>query len=194
MVIQSSDRNEVIGLKNRRLISILTLVIATALIVFIIASEREKPLGVEKGAKAIDFTLPVWGEEGVEASLSDYEGKVVVLNFWATWCPPCKKEMPDFMQFQEDYGNLGIEIVTVNMYYYERKATVEEDIQSFMEEVNVTLPTLLDIEGEVNNTYKPTGFPMTFIIDRDRVIQQVVRGEVNYEMLEHLVLPIAEGD
>ncbi|WP_209122474.1 TlpA disulfide reductase family protein [Alkalihalobacillus sp. BA299] len=181
-------------MKNRRLISILTLVIATALIVFIIASEREKPLGVEKGAKAIDFTLPVWGEEGVEASLSDYEGKVVVLNFWATWCPPCKKEMPDFMQFQEDYGNLGIEIVTVNMYYYERKATVEEDIQSFMEEVNVTLPTLLDIEGEVNNTYKPTGFPMTFIIDRDRVIQQVVRGEVNYEMLEHLVLPIAEGD
>ncbi|WP_216830467.1 TlpA disulfide reductase family protein [Alkalihalobacterium elongatum] len=178
---------------NRRLISILTLVIAAGLIIFVIVTDREKPLGVEKGLKAIDFTLPVWGEEeGVEASLSDYEGDVIILNFWATWCPPCKDEMPDFMQFQEDYGDLGIKVVTVNMYYYERRATVEEDIQNFMEEVNVTLPTLLDKEGEVNNTYQPPGFPMTYIIDRERVIQQVVRGEVNYEMLERLVLPIAE--
>ncbi|OLO42685.1 hypothetical protein BTR23_01360 [Alkalihalophilus pseudofirmus] len=179
-------------MKNRRLISILTLIIAVGLIIFVIATNSEKALGVDKGLKAIDFTLPVWGEEGVEASLSDYEGNIIILNFWATWCPPCKDEMPDFMQFQEDYGQLGIEVVTVNMYYYERRATVEEDIKEFMEEVNVTLPTLLDIEAVVNDTYQPPGFPMTYIIDQDRVIQQVVRGEVNYEMLEHLVLPIAK--
>lgn len=109
--------------------------------------------------QAQDFTLAVLG--GDERSLSDYEGKVVFLNFWATWCGPCVEEMPSMQTLYEEFKQDGLEILAVNLQ--EAPATV----QAFVDEFGYTYPVLLDRRGEVGMNYSVRGIPSTYIVGRD---------------------------
>lgn len=122
------------------------------------------------GFPAPSFTLT--NLEGDPVKLSDYQGKVVLLNFWAAWCPPCKAEMPAFDALQQAYQGDDLVILAVNTTYQDDLAAAQE----FVVENNLSFPVLLDMDGKVSNAYQILAMPSTFFIDRDGIIQQVIIG------------------
>ena len=111
---------------------------------------------------APDFTLPNAG--GKKISLKDYRGKVVFLNFWATWCESCRDEMPSMERLYQEFKGKGLEIVAVNI------KEKPQDAVAFARELKLTYPVLLDSEGEVGLLYGAFGLPATYLIDRKGVV------------------------
>jgi len=133
--------------------------------------------GLTIGREAPDFTLKTL--EGKEVSLSDYKGKKVMLNFWATWCPPCKKEMPAMQQFSEEAGE-DIVVLAVNM-------DPENDVEGFALNYELTFPIVLDQPESgslISEQYKIMSIPTTFFIDRDGIIQHKFFGEMQLKDME----------
>jgi peroxiredoxin len=123
-----------------------------------------------EGFLAPDFTLESLSAD--EISLSDMRGKVIVLNLWASWCPPCRAEMPALQRVYQENKERGLEVLAVNMTAQDSLA----DVEAFVQEFNLTFPILLDTSGEVGNTYLMRALPTTFFIDREGVIQRVIVG------------------
>ncbi|MCJ7566291.1 MAG: TlpA family protein disulfide reductase [Anaerolineales bacterium] len=123
-----------------------------------------------EGFLAPDFTLD--SLSGAPISLSDMRGKAVVLNLWASWCPPCRAEMPAIQRVYQENHERGLEVLAVNMTAQDNLAAVEKFVQEF----NLTFPILLDTSGEVGNTYLMRALPTTFFIDHEGVIQRVIVG------------------
>jgi len=116
---------------------------------------------------ARDFTLPLLN--GGDATLSSYRGKVVILNFWATWCPPCRTEMPSMEVLYQRFKNQGLEILAVDLG--EDAATVRQFIQSN----GYTFPVLLDRNNRVSNNYGIEAIPTSYILDREgRIIARII--------------------
>lgn len=151
------------------------------------AGDAWDAMGVQRkdGAQAPDFTLD--GLDGEPISLSDFKGKVVFLNFWATWCPPCKAEMPAMGQLYKKFKDKGVVVVAVN--HYEEKGKV----MHFVADGGYTFPVPLDIKGVASDKYKVRFLPVTFIIDRGgKLIGQVVGmrqwdSSVSFSFFEELV-------
>lgn len=137
------------------------------------------------GEAAPDFELRTL--DGNKAKLSDYKGKIVILNFWATWCPPCQAEMPHMQSFYEQNHNKGIEIVAVNLTSSDRGLY---KVKEFVNKHHLTFPILLDEEGTVENMYDTIAIPTTYIIDQEGFITEKITGPVNEERLENLVKDI----
>jgi peroxiredoxin len=112
--------------------------------------------------EAPDFALPDAG--GRKVSLKDYRGKVVFLNFWATWCESCREEMPSMDRLYREFKGKGLEILAVNIKEKPRDAI------AFAKELKLTYPVLLDAEGEVGLLYGAFGLPATYVIDRKGVV------------------------
>lgn len=138
--------------------------------------------GLKVGQKAPDFELETLSGETIK--LSDLQGKKVFLNFWATWCPPCKKEMPEMQKFYEQHSD-EVEILAVNVTGQEQSLKA---VRAFMEDYNFTYPIGLDKELTVTNKYMVIAYPTTFFIGTDGVIQQKkkVGPMTNYFMKEML--------
>ncbi|WP_332633892.1 TlpA disulfide reductase family protein [Halalkalibacter flavus] len=169
----------------KRRATIFILGVVTVLIIGIIFLQERQEIGNEPGMIAENFSLPMYTEDSGE--LWDYRDDVIILNMWASWCEPCRDEMPDLMDLQADYEDKGLSVVTVNMQKTERTL---HDAPDFIEEIGITLPVFFDVDGDVADRYKIFGMPMTYIIDREGVIEHVIRGEVDYEGLESLILPL----
>jgi peroxiredoxin len=116
--------------------------------------------GVSPGSAAPDFEIALLGKEGM-LRLSDFKGKVVVLNFWASWCPPCRWEMPDFERMWQEYRDKDVVFLGVAVADFEDKAL------GFAEKTGVTYPLALDATGEVAKDYGITSMPTTYFIDRE---------------------------
>ncbi len=122
------------------------------------------------GFSAPDFTLSTL--DGGSAALSDYRDSVVVVNFWASWCPPCKKEMPAIQAVASAYPADELTILGVN-------STSQDDlanVQAFVTDYGLSFPILLDKTGEVSHLYQVQALPTTFFIDQEGVIQKVIYG------------------
>lgn len=132
--------------------------------------------------KAEDFELNTL--TGETLSLSEFKGKKVVINFFATWCPPCKAEMPHIQSFYEKHQNEDIAVIAVNVTNIDRG---EKAIQQFANDYGLTFPILLDNKGEVSSIYQATTIPTTYIIDRDGYVFQKIIGPVSEDMLENLL-------
>ena len=130
----------------------------------------ETPLGrgARVGFLAPDFTLE--GMDGQPMSLRDLQGKAVILNFWATWCPPCKEEMPALEKIYRDHREDGVVVLGVN------QMEARPQVQRFLEEYNLTFPVVLDIRGEVGRLYRVRAYPTTYFIDARGVIRDMVIG------------------
>jgi peroxiredoxin len=128
--------------------------------------------GSFKGKPAPDFSLQTL--DGQTLKLSDLRGKAVVLNFWATWCTPCKAEMPWFVDFQKQYGGQGLQMVGVAM-----DDSAKDDIDKFAKQMGVNYPVVLGKESLADQYGGVDFLPTTFYIDRSGNIQDRVFGIVD---------------
>ncbi|MGH9428969.1 MAG: peroxiredoxin family protein [Terriglobia bacterium] len=119
----------------------------------------------EEGHFAPDFALKTL--EGKTLRLSELRGKkVVLINFWATWCPPCRLEMPTMQQIYTEYKGKGLEILAINI-----EPDAKEEIQDFIKELRLTFPVLLDPDMKVTRKYRLIGLPVSMLIDRQGIIR-----------------------
>lgn len=136
-----------------------------------LAGEEPTPTEEEEKHPAIDFTLI--DQYGKEHTLSDYKGKVVFLNFWATWCPPCQREMPDIEELYNKFNLNQDEVVILGVANpssdeYPKNADVtKEEIVTFLDDNSYTFPTVFDETGELSREYYISSFPTTFLIDKE---------------------------
>ncbi|MDF9761782.1 MULTISPECIES: TlpA disulfide reductase family protein [Peribacillus] len=129
--------------------------------------EKDSLGGLKIGAKAPDFTLKTL--DGKQVELSDYKGKKVMLNFWATWCPPCKKEMPDMEKYTQQAGD-DVVVLAVNI-------DPENDVKSFVNNNGITFTIPLDSQSAknpVNDLYNISFIPTTYFIDKKGIIRNKV--------------------
>jgi peroxiredoxin len=126
---------------------------------------------VEVGSPAPDFVLE--SPAGEFIALSDFRGKTVVLNFWATWCPPCRAEMPDLQAaFEERQAADDLVVLAVDLQ------EGDGQVSDFVDEFALTFPVVIDRTGEVAQHYELLGLPGTFFIDRDGVLRGKSLGPV----------------
>jgi thiol-disulfide isomerase/thioredoxin len=119
---------------------------------------------------------------GNKVSLSDYKGKTIFLNFWASWCGPCKYEMPFIEQLHQDNKDTDLVIITVNLQ--ESKSVVSK----FMSDNKFSFPVWLDIKGDVSVQYGVSGIPLSLMIDKDFKIVSAHEGYMtDYEMLKDFI-------
>ncbi len=151
----------------------------------------------EAPVPAPDFTLV--DQNGETHTLSDYKGKVVFLNFWATWCPPCKDEMPDIEALYEAQGLnagdvvvLGIANPKTDEYPNNSDGTVQ-DVTDFLSQNGYTYPVVMDTTGEVFSAYGITAFPTTFMIDKDGNVFGYVRGGITRDIMDSIVQQTLSG-
>ncbi|MCC0630695.1 MULTISPECIES: cytochrome c biogenesis protein/redoxin [unclassified Clostridioides] len=140
----------------------------------------------EDRIKSIDFTLT--DQYGKTHKLSDYEGKVVFLNFWATWCPPCKEEMPHIEQLYKDYkkNNEDVVILGVASPNLGREGS-REHVVNFLKEQGYTFPVALDEDGALAYQYGINAFPTTFIIDKEGYVTQYIPGAMDKETMASFI-------
>lgn len=132
-------------------------------------------VGLEVGNIAPDFQLETL--DGEQVALSDYRGRRVMVNFWATWCPPCRAEMPDMQSFYEDKD---VEILAINLTGTESS---RDGVTDFTNEFGLTFPILMDEDTQVANEYQIQPIPSSFMIDSNGRIQYKALGAMNYEMM-----------
>jgi len=123
-----------------------------------------------EGFLAPDFSLETTNGETV--TLSELRGQAVLVNLWATWCPPCRAEMPAIQKVYDDYKEQGLIVLAVNMTYQDTPPAV----LPFLQENNLTFPVLLDQNGTMAKSYELRSLPSSFFIDRNGIIQEVVIG------------------
>ncbi|MFC6231753.1 peroxiredoxin family protein [Paenibacillus allorhizosphaerae] len=136
--------------------------------------------GLKVGQQAPDFELTLLS--GQQVKLSDYRGKTVILNFWATWCPPCRAEMPEMQQFYDAHQAEGTVILGVNATSTEVSVPV---VKAWIEEWAITFPIPLDKQGDVSKQYRVNAYPATYVIDAEGIIRDKHPGPMNAEMLKN---------
>ncbi|MGJ9459685.1 TlpA family protein disulfide reductase [Oceanobacillus sp. CF4.6] len=136
------------------------------------SSDSGDETGIAIGDIAPDFELETLAGETVR--LSDYRGKRVFVNFWATWCPPCRAEIPDM---QKLYDTKDVVILAVNM------AESPDTVHPFVEEFEMTFPVLMDAKSEVVGTYHVQAYPTSYMIDSTGRIQFMRLGAMNYDLM-----------
>lgn len=131
-------------------------------------------------AKAPDFNLK--DQYGVVHSLENYKGKVIFLNFWATWCPPCKKEMPDIENIYKEYGQNKKDVVILGV-----NSEKENEVKKFLKDKGYTFPTVIDENSEVMRKYFIQAFPTSFVIDKEGNVYGYVMGGLTKEQIKQVI-------
>jgi thiol-disulfide isomerase/thioredoxin len=130
----------------------------------------------EVGYPAPDFTLT--DLDGNIVRLSDFQGKVVFLNFWATWCPPCRVEMPEMEEVYQEYRDKDVVIIGVDLW------ESRSDVKDFVEGNGYSWTFVVDSTGEVTEDYLVTGIPSSFFIDKDGVIRALQVSAMSRDTME----------
>ena len=144
--------------------------------------EKALPL---PGHRAPDFTLPNLAGEPV--ALSDLQGRVVLVNIWATWCPPCRAEMPAIEAVYQQYRYQGFTVLAVN------QMEPQVAVADFVQELGLTFPIVLDGRGSVSQLYRVRALPTTFFIGRDGMIRDMlIGGPMSESFIESKVVPLLE--
>ncbi len=161
---------------NRQQWTLVAGVVMTAVFGVALAIKLRPQLNLlEVGSTAPDFQA-VELPSGRPATIENYRGKVVLLNIWATWCPPCKIEMPSMERLHQKLAGTDFQLVAVSVD--------EEDssvVNKFVKEYGLTFPVLHNQDGSIRQIYQTTGVPESFVIDRDGVIVKKVIGAADWD-------------
>jgi len=164
---------------NRLMIALVSLLIfGLSFGVVWMQSSKYEPLTV--GKVAPDFDLPDLGDQQVR--LSDFRGKVVFLNFWATWCKPCREEMPSMEVLYKNFERDGLVVLAVSI----DRVTTKKDIPPFVKGLSLTFPILVDSWGRTDKRYKLIGVPETYIIDQQGVLREKIIGPRDWTLMDNL--------
>ena len=159
--------------KGKSIILFVLIAIVLGIVVFLQGKDSffdpSNQVRVRPGQPAPDFTFP--GLDGEMVNLVDYRGKVVFLNIWATWCTPCRQEMPSMERLYRELKGEDFEILAVSIDAMGAKA-----VAPFMKEYELSFPALLDTGGTIQRLYGTTGIPETFIINKEGVIERKIIG------------------
>ncbi|MDA2922116.1 TlpA family protein disulfide reductase [Patescibacteria group bacterium AH-259-L07] len=134
---------------------------------------------VEKGKSAPDFTLE--DLKGNKVSLSDFKGKVILLNFWATWCPPCRAEMPSMERLYQEFKDSSLVVVAVSW------GDAKKKVKKFVQKNNLTFVMLLDPKKETKKKYPSRYIPYSIIIDQDGIVKNTILGSKEWDSDETLL-------
>ena len=158
-------------------LTILFVFIAAALVILLLRSERDSTVTstrqIQEGFPAPNFTFP--DLNGQQVSLSEHRGKVVLVNIWATWCPPCRQEMPSMQKLYERFKGENLEILAVSI-----DSTGREAVAPFVRTMNLTFPIMLDPKEVIRPLYGITGVPESFIIDKEGIVVQKIIGPIDW--------------
>jgi cytochrome c biogenesis protein CcmG, thiol:disulfide interchange protein DsbE len=138
---------------------------------------------------AVSFTAPelnLTDLDGTPVALSDYRGQVVLLNNWATWCPPCKAEMPVLQKYFEDKHSQGFALIAVEA------GDGVEQVRQFAASYGLTFEVWPDLEQVSLRAFRNMALPNSYVIDRQGVVRLVWNGAVSYDMLDRYVTPLLE--
>lgn len=156
-------------------------------------AKAEDPAKEAKEEKLPAYDFELKDQYGNTHKLSDYKGKVVFLNFWATWCPPCREEMPHIEEIYKEYGYNKNDVIILGAA---SPATAEnpspqdeseEKIKAFLTKNNYTFPVVFDVKGEIFRNYYINAFPTTFMIDREGNIMGYVAGGLSKENMKKII-------
>jgi len=150
----------------------------------IVANNQSRMAGLKVGQPAPDFTLDML--DGGQVILSGLKGKAVLINFWASWCVPCREETPDLVQAYHVHQAEGLVILGVNM----TSIDTISDAKAFAVEFQIPYPVLLDKDGKVAALYRVSGIPTSYFINRQGTITHVQIGKLTPEQIEQFVKEI----
>lgn len=153
-------------------------VLAVTFAIVWLQSSKYEPLVVGKAAP--DFSLTDLNDK--PHRLSDFRGKVVFLNFWATWCAPCREEMPSMEVLNKNFEKDGLVVLAVSI----DRVTTTKDIPPFVKSLNLTFPVLIDSWGITDKPYKRLGVPETFIIDQQGIVREIIIGPKDWTRIDNL--------
>lgn len=156
-----------------------------------VSSYVSKEPNLEERSLAHDFELS--DQYGNIHTLADYQDKVIFLNFWATWCPPCKAEMPDVEELYQNYGLNKEDVIILGVASPKSslnphtKEVDKEGVIEFLEDSPYTYPTILDESGQLAAKYGISAYPTTFMIAKDQSVYGYVPGKISYEIMEQII-------
>ena len=163
---------------NYRAAIVIFLLIAGLLVLLLLNRNKSynnsvKIVPIEAGLSAPDFKFP--GMDGKMVSLSDYRGKVVLVNIWATWCSSCADEMPSMEKLYRELKGENFEILAVSI-----DAPGKKTVAPFMKKFNLSFPALMDPDGTIKTLFQTTGVPESFIINQEGILIEKVIGPKNW--------------
>lgn len=167
-------------MNKNKLIQIAVLLLIIVLFVYIALGLRENSAVAGVGEAGYDFELE--DLDGKMHQLSDYKGRVVVINIFATWCEPCVDEAPELEAFEKEYKN-EVKLLIID------KGEPKNRVAKFIEKYKTTTTYLFDFDTQVSKKYGVIGQPETFILDKEGIIRRHIIGPVNKEMLAEAIQP-----
>ena len=151
-----------------------------------VQSDLDLPVGTKVGELAPNFTGTTLDGETIR--LSDLRGKTVLINVFASWCGPCRLEMPHLVEAADQFGDQEVVFVGINLQEN------PEAVQAFRDEFNVQFPLVLNEDGSLtNNLYTPIGLPTSWFIDQDGVVRYVFAGAMTREVLQNVLDDVISG-
>ncbi|WP_231505661.1 TlpA disulfide reductase family protein [Bacillus sp. EB01] len=139
-------------------------------------------VGLREGNIAPDFQIKTL--DGADVKLSNMRGKKVIVNFWATWCPPCKAEIPHMEDFYDTADKTKVEILAINLTTTEKN---EGNVKEFVKDKKVTFPVLLDEDGDIGDQYQAVTIPTSYLIDSQGIVRKKIVGPMDKDMMNQLI-------
>lgn len=150
------------------------------------------PAAAETNRPATDFTLPLLG--GDTLTLSSYRGKIVVLNFWGTWCEPCKEETPALESAYNQLKSQNVEFIGINLRHQEAPGIQGDiDVANFVDSYGVSYPVVFDVKGEISQKYQISPIPVSYFIDAQGNVRYVYVGTLTTQDTIELVRRLQES-
>lgn len=167
------------------------LILGVVAFVFLLRPQGNAESGVERSAIPVEVSyeapdLSLTDLQGNPVGLEDYRGTVVLVNNWATWCPPCKAEMPTLQAYYDDHHAKGFTIIAIE------SGDPVAEVVSFVEEYGLTFPVWPDISMKSISAFRNPGLPSSYVIDRNGTVRLAWSGAVNRNVLEKYVSPLLE--